>query len=81
MALQFGDVDQAIAGADHVFDDVFFFEGNTHLPIEQHATVALKNPDRQARRLFQHPDAALPASRPRQGAGDAGGAYPRDRDA
>ena len=34
-----------IAGADHVFDDVFFFEGNTHLPIEQHATVALKDPD------------------------------------
>jgi 4-hydroxybenzoyl-CoA reductase subunit alpha len=45
VALQFGDVDQAIAGADHVFDDVFFFEGNTHLPIEQHATVALKDPD------------------------------------
>ena len=45
MALQFGDVDEAIAGADHVFDDVFFFEGNTHLPIEQHATVALKDPD------------------------------------
>ena len=36
---------QAIDGADHVFDDVFFFEGNTHLPIEQHATVALKDPD------------------------------------
>ena len=45
VALQFGDVDQAIDGADHVFDDVFFFEGNTHLPIEQHATVALKDPD------------------------------------
>ncbi len=45
VALQFGDVDAAIAGADHVFDDVFFFEGNTHLPIEQHATVATKDPD------------------------------------
>ena len=45
VALQFGDVDAAIAAADHVFDDVFFFEGNTHLPIEQHATVALKDPD------------------------------------
>ena len=33
VALQFGDVDEALAGADHVFDDVFFFEGNTHLPI------------------------------------------------
>ena len=29
----------------HVFDDVFFFEGNTHLPLEQHASVALKDPD------------------------------------
>ena len=45
VALEFGDVDQAIDGADHVFDDVFFFEGNTHLPLEQHATVALKDPD------------------------------------
>ena len=45
VALQFGDVDAAIAGADHVFDDVFFFEGNTHLPIEQHATVALTDAD------------------------------------
>ena len=45
VALQFGDVDEALAAADHVFDDVFFFEGNTHLPLEQHATVALKDPD------------------------------------
>ncbi|MCC7035308.1 MAG: molybdopterin-dependent oxidoreductase [Acidobacteria bacterium] len=45
VSLQFGDVDAALAGADHVFDDVFFFEGNTHLPLEQHATVAAKDPD------------------------------------
>ncbi|HSL22879.1 MAG TPA: molybdopterin cofactor-binding domain-containing protein [Vicinamibacterales bacterium] len=45
VSLQFGDVDEAIARADHVFDDVFFFEGSTHLPIEQHAAVALKDPD------------------------------------
>jgi 4-hydroxybenzoyl-CoA reductase subunit alpha len=45
VSLQFGDVDAAIAGADHVFDDVFYFEGNTHLPIEQHAAVATKDPD------------------------------------
>jgi 4-hydroxybenzoyl-CoA reductase subunit alpha len=45
VALQFGDVDEALARADHVFDDVFFFEGSTHLPIEQHAAVALKDPD------------------------------------
>jgi 4-hydroxybenzoyl-CoA reductase alpha subunit len=45
VSLQFGDVDAAIDGADHVFDDVFFFEGNTHLPLEQHATVAVKDAD------------------------------------
>jgi len=45
VALEFGDVDDAIVGADHVFDDVFFFEGNTHLPLEQHACVAAKDPD------------------------------------
>jgi 4-hydroxybenzoyl-CoA reductase subunit alpha len=45
VSLQFGDVDAAIASADHVFDDVFFFEGSTHLPIEQHAAVGLKDPD------------------------------------
>ena len=37
---EFGDVDEALAKSDHVFDDVFFYEGNTHLPIEQHASVA-----------------------------------------
>jgi 4-hydroxybenzoyl-CoA reductase alpha subunit len=45
VSLQFGDVDAAISSADHVFDDVFFFEGNTHLPLEQHATVAVKDAD------------------------------------
>jgi 4-hydroxybenzoyl-CoA reductase subunit alpha len=45
VALQFGDVDKAIDEADHVFDDVFFFEGSTHLPIEQHAAVALRDQD------------------------------------
>ena len=36
---------------------------------------------RQARRLLEHADAALPAPRARQGAGDAGGAHPRHRHA
>ena len=81
VALQFGDVDAALAGADHVFDDVFFFEGNTHLPLEQHAAVALKDPDGKLVALLEHADAALRASRARQGARDAGRAHPRDRDA
>jgi 4-hydroxybenzoyl-CoA reductase alpha subunit len=39
-AYEFGDVNEALAGSDHVFEDLFFYEGNTHLPIEQHAALA-----------------------------------------
>ena len=35
----------AIAKSDHVFEDLFFYEGNTHLAIEQHATVAALDGD------------------------------------
>ncbi|MCI0665471.1 MAG: molybdopterin-dependent oxidoreductase [Acidobacteria bacterium] len=38
--LQFGDPDSGFAEADLVRDDIFFYEGNTHLPLEQHAAVA-----------------------------------------
>ena len=44
-AFQFGDADAAIAASDHVFEDLFFYEGNTHLPIEQHACVAAVDAD------------------------------------
>ncbi|HYL24991.1 MAG TPA: molybdopterin cofactor-binding domain-containing protein [Burkholderiales bacterium] len=44
-AFQFGDAEAAIAASDHVFEDLFFYEGNTHLPIEQHACVAALDPD------------------------------------
>jgi 4-hydroxybenzoyl-CoA reductase alpha subunit len=44
-AFQFGDADAAIAQSDHVFEDLFFYEGNTHLPIEQHACVAAMDAD------------------------------------
>jgi 4-hydroxybenzoyl-CoA reductase alpha subunit len=40
VALQFGDVDAAFADSHLVREDVFYFEGNTHLPMEQHAAVA-----------------------------------------
>jgi 4-hydroxybenzoyl-CoA reductase alpha subunit len=45
VALQFGDVDAAFAASHLVREDVFFFEGNTHLPMEQHAAVAHWGPD------------------------------------
>jgi 4-hydroxybenzoyl-CoA reductase alpha subunit len=44
-SFEFGDVAEGLAAADHVFDDLFYFEGNTHLPIEQHAAVAALDPD------------------------------------
>ena len=45
VALEFGDVEKGFAEADEIFDDTFFFEGNTHLPIEQHAALAWRDPD------------------------------------
>ncbi len=40
VSLQFGDVEAAFSQADLVREDVFYFEGNTHLPMEQHSAVA-----------------------------------------
>jgi 4-hydroxybenzoyl-CoA reductase subunit alpha len=45
VSLGFGDVEKAFAESDLVFEDTFFYQGNTHLPIEQHAAVAAKDPD------------------------------------
>jgi 4-hydroxybenzoyl-CoA reductase subunit alpha len=45
VALGFGDVEQGFADADRVFEDTFFYQGSTHLPIEQHAAVAMQDPD------------------------------------
>src|SRR5881396_408599 len=45
VALQFGDVEAAFQGSDLVREDVFYFEGNTHLPMEQHSAVAHWGPD------------------------------------
>src|SRR5438876_9793116 len=40
VSLEFGDVHEGFAEADLVREDTFFYEGNTHLPLEQHAAVA-----------------------------------------
>jgi 4-hydroxybenzoyl-CoA reductase alpha subunit len=40
VALEFGNVDEGFAEADLVREDTFFFQGNTHLPMEQHAALA-----------------------------------------
>src|ERR671917_1312058 len=43
--LEFGDMEAGFAEADLVREDIFFYEGNTHLPMEQHAAVAHYDPD------------------------------------
>jgi 4-hydroxybenzoyl-CoA reductase subunit alpha len=45
VSFDFGNVNEGFAEADHVREDTFFFEGNTHLPLEQHAAVAAHGPD------------------------------------
>ena len=45
VAMEFGAVAEGFAAADEVFEDVFFYEGNTHLPMEQHAAVAVPEDD------------------------------------
>src|SRR5712672_656997 len=40
VSLEFGDVDEGFAEADLIREDTFFYEGNTHLPLEQHAALA-----------------------------------------
>ena len=38
--LEFGDMAAAFAEADFIQEDSFFYEGNTHLPMEEHAAIA-----------------------------------------
>lgn len=47
--LEFGDVAGGFARADRTYEDLFFFEGNTHLPMEEHAAVAQWEPEPRGR--------------------------------
>ena len=47
VSLEFGDMDEGFAEADLVREDTFFYEGNTHLPMEQHAAVAHFDSDKK----------------------------------
>jgi 4-hydroxybenzoyl-CoA reductase alpha subunit len=40
VAYEFGDVEAGFQQADHVREDLFFYQGNTHLPMEQHSATA-----------------------------------------
>jgi 4-hydroxybenzoyl-CoA reductase alpha subunit len=45
VSLEFGDVESGFAKSDHVFEGTFFYQGNTHLPMEQYSAVAFYGPD------------------------------------
>jgi 4-hydroxybenzoyl-CoA reductase alpha subunit len=47
VSLEFGNVEEGFAEADLIREDVFFYEGNTHLPMEQHAAVGNFDPDQK----------------------------------
>ncbi len=38
--LEFGDLEEGFNTADLIREDIIFYEGNTHLPMEQHAALA-----------------------------------------
>ncbi len=45
VSLAFGDLDEGFAEADVVREGTYFFEGNTHLAMEQHVALAAFGPD------------------------------------
>ncbi|MEM7261382.1 MAG: molybdopterin cofactor-binding domain-containing protein [Planctomycetota bacterium] len=45
VSMKFGDLEKGFEEADEIFEDHFYFEGNTHLPMEQHASIALAEDD------------------------------------
>ena len=45
VSMEFGDTERGFAEADRVYEDLFFYEGSTHLPLEQHAAVGDFGPD------------------------------------
>src|SRR5436305_1673332 len=45
VSYEFGDMERGFAGADYVREDWFFYEGNNHAPMEEHACVANWEPN------------------------------------
>jgi len=72
---EFGNIEEALRSSDLVFEDLFFYEGNTHLPMEQQASLAFLDPEgklqissstqnphylhRQLARVLQIPEAKI----------------------
>jgi 4-hydroxybenzoyl-CoA reductase subunit alpha len=72
---EFGNIAESLQKSDLVFEDLFFYEGNTHLPMEQQASLAFVDQDgklqissstqnphylhRQLARVLQYPEAKI----------------------
>ncbi len=44
VSFEFGDIEQGFQNADEVFEDTFFYQGNTHLPMEEYCAIASYGP-------------------------------------
>lgn len=49
VSLEFGDIDDGFAEANEIIDETYFYGGNTHLAMEQHAAVAVPDADGRIR--------------------------------
>ncbi len=45
VSMEFGDLEAGFERADRIWDNLYFYEGSTHLPLEQHAALADFGPD------------------------------------
>jgi len=45
VALEFGDTKSGFSLADHIREELFYYEGSTHLPMEQHSAIAKQEAD------------------------------------
>lgn len=45
VSMHFGDIEAGFEASDFELEDTVFYEGNTHLPIEQHSAVAVPEDD------------------------------------
>jgi 4-hydroxybenzoyl-CoA reductase subunit alpha len=45
VSFEFGEVERGFAEAERVFEDTFFFQGNTHLPMEQYCAIGQYAPE------------------------------------
>jgi 4-hydroxybenzoyl-CoA reductase alpha subunit len=45
VSLEFGDIEGGFARSDHIFEGTYFYQGNCHLPMEQHCAVGFYGPD------------------------------------